>query len=172
MILFQDITRWRHFGYAIPIGLVFTILCSGRCQRIGVQRQAVGRSLGLEGLVVHHAWRFDRTNHSDNCCVAMAKMKVYISGPITGHDREQVMKTFAQHEQALQSLGHETVNPCRVWAFKYGWLYRIVGYRLTLLYDLWLLSRCDAIHVLPGSIMSRGCRIEQAWAENFKLKII
>lgn len=27
MILFQDITRWRHFFYAIPIGLVFTILC-------------------------------------------------------------------------------------------------------------------------------------------------
>lgn len=27
MILFQDVTRWRHFVYAIPIGLVFTILC-------------------------------------------------------------------------------------------------------------------------------------------------
>ena len=27
MKLFTDITRWRHFGYAIPIGLVFTILC-------------------------------------------------------------------------------------------------------------------------------------------------
>lgn len=102
----------------------------------------------------------------------MAKMKVYISGPITGHDRKQVMETFAQHEQALQSWGHKTVNPCRVWAFKYGWLYRLVGYRLTLLYDLWLLSRCDAIRVLPGSIMSRGCRIEQALAENFKIKII
>ena len=102
----------------------------------------------------------------------MAKMKVYISGPITGHDRQQVMETFAQHEQALQSLGYKTVNPCRVCAFKYGWLYRMVGYRLTLLYDLWLLSRCDGIHVLPGSIKSRGCRIEQAWAENFNLKII
>lgn len=26
-ILFTDETRWRHFFYAIPIGLVFTILC-------------------------------------------------------------------------------------------------------------------------------------------------
>lgn len=26
-ILFTDKTRWQHFGYAIPIGLVFTILC-------------------------------------------------------------------------------------------------------------------------------------------------
>lgn len=25
--IFSDPTRWRHFLYAIPIGLVFTILC-------------------------------------------------------------------------------------------------------------------------------------------------
>ena len=25
--LFEDKTRWQHFAYAIPIGLVFTILC-------------------------------------------------------------------------------------------------------------------------------------------------
>jgi hypothetical protein len=31
MILFQDVTRWRHFWYAIPIGLVFTILCVLGC---------------------------------------------------------------------------------------------------------------------------------------------
>ena len=27
MRLFQDPTRWKHFVLAIPIGLVFTILC-------------------------------------------------------------------------------------------------------------------------------------------------
>lgn len=27
MKLFEDKTRWQHFVYAIPIGLVFTILC-------------------------------------------------------------------------------------------------------------------------------------------------
>ena len=27
MGLFKDKTRWQHFKYAIPIGLVFTILC-------------------------------------------------------------------------------------------------------------------------------------------------
>ena len=102
----------------------------------------------------------------------MAKMKVYVSGPITGHDKEKVRKKFADTETQLKDYGYRTVNPCRVWSFKYGWLYRLVGYRLTLLYDLWLLSKCDAIHVLPGSIKSRGCRIEQAWADNFKLKII
>ena len=26
-ILFTDKTRWQHFAYAIPIGVVFTILC-------------------------------------------------------------------------------------------------------------------------------------------------
>jgi hypothetical protein len=27
MALFEDKTRWQHFGWAIPIGVVFTILC-------------------------------------------------------------------------------------------------------------------------------------------------
>jgi hypothetical protein len=27
MALFDDKTRWQHFGWAIPIGVVFTILC-------------------------------------------------------------------------------------------------------------------------------------------------
>ena len=27
MTLFEDKTRWQHLAYAIPIGLVFTILC-------------------------------------------------------------------------------------------------------------------------------------------------
>jgi len=26
-IVFEDKTRWQHFGWAIPIGVVFTILC-------------------------------------------------------------------------------------------------------------------------------------------------
>jgi uncharacterized membrane protein YsdA (DUF1294 family) len=26
-LLFQDKTRWQHFAYAIPIGMVFSILC-------------------------------------------------------------------------------------------------------------------------------------------------
>lgn len=25
--LFDDKTRWQHFGYAIPVGMIFTILC-------------------------------------------------------------------------------------------------------------------------------------------------
>jgi hypothetical protein len=99
-------------------------------------------------------------------------MKVYISGPMSGLNKEEVRKKFAENEAELKRYGYKVVNPCRVWAFKYGWVYRIVGYRLTLLYDLWLLSRCDAIHVLPGSIKSRGCNIEQTWAYNFKMKIV
>jgi hypothetical protein len=27
MALFDDKTRWQHFGWAIPVGVVFTILC-------------------------------------------------------------------------------------------------------------------------------------------------
>ena len=30
-VLFQDASRWKHFLFAIPIGLVFTILCVLGC---------------------------------------------------------------------------------------------------------------------------------------------
>ena len=92
---------------------------------------------------------------------------------MSGLTREEYLRNFREAEKELRAKGYTRIeNPIRVWACRWPWLYRIVGYRLTLLYDLWLLSRCDVIHVLPGSIMSRGCRIEQSWAENFKLKII
>lgn len=29
--LFKDKTRWQHFGWAIPIGVVFTLLCVLGC---------------------------------------------------------------------------------------------------------------------------------------------
>ena len=67
---------------------VYDIVCAWRGIRHGVQGQSMGRSLGLEGLVVYHAWRFSRTINTSDCDLAMAKMKVYISGPITGHDKE------------------------------------------------------------------------------------
>lgn len=99
-------------------------------------------------------------------------MKVYLSGPMTGHDKEEVRQKFAENEAELRRYGYKVVNPCRVWSYRYRWLYRLVGYRLTLLYDLWLLSRCDAIYQMPGGYFSSGCNIEWEWEQQFNMKIL
>lgn len=96
--------------------------------------------------------------------------KVYISGPMSNLTREQYMEIFRRAEQSLRSQGyHKIVNPIRVWACRWPWLYKIVGYRLTLLYDLWLLMRCDLIYKIPGWKESRGANIESCVAYHFKI---
>ena len=96
--------------------------------------------------------------------------RVYISGPMSGLKREQYMEMFRRAEQSLRDRGYQRiVNPIRVWACRWPWLYRIVGYRLTLLYDLWLLTRCDLIYKIPGWKESRGANIESCMAYHFKI---
>ena len=96
--------------------------------------------------------------------------RVYISGPMSGLEREQYLEIFRRADQALRDQGYRNiVNPINVWACRWPWLYRIVGYRLTLLYDLWLLMRCDRIYKLTGWRDSRGANIESCVAYHFKI---
>ena len=96
--------------------------------------------------------------------------RVYISGPMSNLSREQYLELFKRAEQSLRSQGyHKIVNPIRVWACRWPWLYKIVGYHLTLLYDLWLLMRCDQIYKLPGWRDSKGANIESCVAYHFKI---
>ena len=69
----------------------------------------------------------------------------------TGNVSKENIETFHRAEQRLREAGNKhIVNPARVWACRFPWLYRIVGYRLTLWYDLQLLKRCEAIYLLNG----------------------
>lgn len=80
--------------------------------------------------------------------------------------REEYMAHFAKAEKELCDAGYATVNPARFLVCKYEWLYRLLGYRLTLLYDLWRLSHCNLIYKIPGWRESHGAQIESAWAWN------
>lgn len=96
--------------------------------------------------------------------------RVYISGPMSNLTREQYLELFRRAEQSLKAQGYrKIVNPIRVWACRWPWLYRLVGYRMTLLYDLWLLMRCDHIYKLPGWGDSKGANIESCVAYHFKI---
>ncbi len=103
--------------------------------------------------------------------------RLYISGPLTdkktGHVNEKNLSTFRCVAEQLRELTtFRIVDPTRVWVCRwprlYRWLEHIAGkngaYRLTLLYDLWLLSRCDYIYKLPGWRESRGANVESCLA--------
>lgn len=104
--------------------------------------------------------------------------RIYISGQISGLDRSQYMERFSEAERLLHESGYsDIVNPTRVWVCRFPWLYRamkkLLGsqtlYSLILLYDLFLLMRCQRIYKVPGWKLSCGAQIESAVAYNFNL---
>ena len=99
--------------------------------------------------------------------------RVYISGPMSGIPRNHYIERFQLVERLLRAEGYrKIVNPIRVWSCRFEWLYRIVGYRLTLLYDIWLLTRCQRIYKMPGWKDSHGAQIESCVAYNLDIFLL
>ena len=97
----------------------------------------------------------------------MKKTKIYLSGAISGRDRKEYLKQFADAEKHLRQLGYDVCNPTKALPCRFLWIYKLLGYKLTLLFDLWLLSRCDKIYMLSGSESSKGAFLEKVAAETF-----
>ena len=98
------------------------------------------------------------------------KEKVYISGKISGLGREVYTGKFAKAEELVRAKGYKTVNPTHFLVCRWRWLYRIVGYERTLLYDIWRLWQCDRIYLIPGWMDSRGARIESFAAHVMRVR--
>ena len=78
---------------------------------------------------------------------------------------------FAIKADWLRTFGHEVINPAATIIAKHPWLYRIVGYRLTLWYDLQLLKRCDLFTMVGDDWQqSRGARLERMKAHQWGIK--
>jgi hypothetical protein len=98
------------------------------------------------------------------------KEKVYISGRISGLGREVYTGKFSKAEELIRANGYKTVNPTHFLVCRWRWLYRIVGYERTLLYDIWRLWQCDRIYLIPGWMDSRGARIESFAAHVMRVR--
>ena len=101
---------------------------------------------------------------------------IYISGPMSGIPRSEYQRKFREAGRILHRHGYGVINPCRVWACRWPWIYRamecVLGKRLTyaviLAYDLILLmTRADGIAMLPGWQASRGAQIENYVSMHF-----
>ena len=92
--------------------------------------------------------------------------------------RSEYRRRFSEAEAILRKHGYGCINPCRVWACRWPWIYKAMefclghskAYALILAYDILLLmTRADGIAMLPGWEQSRGARIENYVARHFPM---
>lgn len=100
------------------------------------------------------------------------KEKVYLSGKISGRERADYLKDFEDAETLARSYGYEVCNPTKALPCRFLWIYRLLGYTIVLLYDLWLLSRCDYIYMIDGWESSKGATLELTAAGTFGVRRI
>jgi len=108
----------------------------------------------------------------------MSKRRIYLSGGMSGVERTDYVRRFREAERILRRHGYGVINPCRVWACRWPWIYRAMewalgkrlAYAVVLCYDLLLLmTRADGIVMLPGWRASRGAQIENYVARHFPM---
>lgn len=91
------------------------------------------------------------------------KTKIYIAGPMSGLINFNRM-SFAIAERRLNQLGYQVINPA---CLPLGWQYS--DYTTV---TLAMLSVCDEIVFLPGSLKSKGAQIELDYAIKHGIKIV
>ena len=93
-------------------------------------------------------------------------MRVYISGPMTGHP--EYAKEFAKREDMLRMQGHDAVNPARVADI----IRTDMTWEEWMSIDIGLLKVCDAIYMMAGYKDSRGANRELGFAMGAGMKVI
>lgn len=94
------------------------------------------------------------------------KPKLYISGAISGHDINSVIKRFGECEQLYTSRGFEVRNPLN------NNVPHEASYKEHMIADIKILLECDSILMMRGWENSKGANLEKHIAEVLNLKII
>lgn len=94
------------------------------------------------------------------------KMRVYISGPITGYDIEERKEAFAEAEREMQKRGFETFNPI------INELPFDTTHEEYMRQDFKALLNCDMIAMMPGFAASKGARLEYLVAVECGIQVI
>ena len=83
-------------------------------------------------------------------------MRIYISIPISGHDKNTQMAKASKIANAIASLGHTPINPFILGAM----LPPTLTYADILGVDISALLKCDGIYMCKDWESSRGCHLE------------
>ena len=93
---------------------------------------------------------------------------IYLSGKISGLDREDYLSIFDYHEKKLQAVNEDAIiNPAKTLDTLpklEHWQYMTVALKV--------LELCDFIYMIPGWEDSEGARMEREFADRNGIYII
>jgi nucleoside 2-deoxyribosyltransferase len=94
------------------------------------------------------------------------KTKIYIAGPITGHDLAERKREFTNVQAFLEDNQYKVVNPMELpHEHDKSW----ESYMKECIEAL---VKCNAIYLMPKWELSEGARLEFTIASKLKMKII
>jgi hypothetical protein len=98
-------------------------------------------------------------------------MRIYLSGKITGRDKEDYTRQFARAEQFYKSGGFDVVNPVKIGEelLKKNSDAKWEDFMAA---DLKALAECTHIALLEGWEESKGAKIERTEALKLNLEIM
>ena len=92
--------------------------------------------------------------------------RIYISGPINGHDLGERRETFGSAAEELKNKGYEAINPMDMAEWGLSWVtYLALGKVMISSGDV------HALFMLPGWYKSKGAILEHKWAKELGLPI-
>lgn len=93
--------------------------------------------------------------------------RIYISGPMSGHDLEDIQERFGRAERMLSKQGRTIINPALISGYGFEW-----GTYMTIAYAILHKEKIDFMYMLKGWEQSNGCQIEHELAQEEGIKII
>ena len=97
------------------------------------------------------------------------KMRIYVSGKITGLPLLQADMKFKCAEDAIRRAGHVPVNPMAIGAVVPGLDWKSY---MTIAYGILQDPSIDAIYMLEDWKESKGSVIEWAWAQSRGIEVL
>jgi len=98
-------------------------------------------------------------------------MKIYLSGKITGLDKEVYTRRFERAETFYKTSGFDVVNPVKI-GEEVLKINPKAEWQDFMIRDLEALKTCTHIALLEGWEESRGAKMEKAEAEKMGLEIM
>ena len=124
-----------------------------KCEYAGKTIMVGCKELGeKEGIHEYGICYNDEIKRRPEDCKKMPR--IYISGPISGHDIEERRKAFDEVEANLRRQGYDTINPTR------NGLPANSTTHEHMRRDFELLMECDYIYMMHKWTHSKGCMVE------------